>query len=213
MNVKQENGREEFPASGQIYISGEVILYSIKDISQKTGLGYWTIRRLFDIPGFASVDYGREKMVENHALIKFFAARRDKETRIYRFKLDRDPWGDNIYDSYYSYLSEVYIQRRKKVDALQLDWLDAAAMYASPEVVFYTEEDILEQSDWTEEEVRMLFMDNRFPRMEIGSKKIVEVHALIQFFARKALIKQNQLVEHERREEMFAQLRRNRTGR
>ena len=168
---------------------------------------------MFDAPGFASIDFGRQKLVENHALMKFFSVRRDKETRIYRFKLDRDPWGDDIYDKYYSYFTEDYRRRRKEIDEMQLDWLDAIAMYASPEVVFYTEEDILKHSNWSEEEVERLFADTRFPRTEMGSRKIVEVHALIQFFARKELIMHKQLAEHERREEMFAHLRRKRSGR
>lgn len=213
MNITQEKRLVGLPGSGQIYISGEVILYSIRDISQKTGVAYGSISRMFDAPGFASIDFGRQKLVENHALMKFFSVRRDKETRIYRFKLDRDPWGDDIYDKYYSYFTEDYRRRRKEIDEMQLDWLDAIAMYASPEVVFYTEEDILKHSNWSEEEVERLFADTRFPRTEMGSRKIVEVHALIQFFARKELIMHKQLAEHERREEMFAHLRRKRSGR
>ena len=85
MNITQENRLVGLPGSGQIYISGEVILYSIKDISQKTGVAYGSISRMFDAPGFASIDFGRQKLVENHALMKFFSVRRDKETRIYRF--------------------------------------------------------------------------------------------------------------------------------
>ena len=119
MNITQEKRLVGLPGSGQIYISGEVILYSIKDISQKTSVAYGSISRMFDAPGFASIDFGRQKLVENHALMKFFSVRRDKETRIYRFKLDRDPWGDDIYDKYYSYFTEDYRRRRKEIDEMR----------------------------------------------------------------------------------------------
>ena len=127
--------------------------------------------------------------------------------------MDRDPWSDDVYDTSYYLFTESYIERRKRVDDIQLDWLDVAAMYASPEVVLFTKEDILEKSNWTEEEVMLLFADRRFPSTEISRKQIVEVHALIQFFARKEIIKQKQRAAQERREEIFAHLRRGRSGR
>ena len=67
--------------------------------------------------------------------------------------MDRDPWADDVYDTYFYYFNKHYIERRKRVDNLQLDWLDVVPMYASPEVVLFTREDILEKSNWTEEEV------------------------------------------------------------
>ena len=89
---------------------------------------------------------------------------------------------------------------------MELDWLDIVKMYRSPEVVVFTREEILERSNWTEEEVRLLFADSRFPMTEYARKQIVEVHALIQFFARKALIKARQIQEEEDRAFTFAQL-------
>ena len=80
-------------------------------------------------------------------------------------------------------------------------------MYASPNVVLFTREDILRESNWTEEEVMLLFSDKRFPSTEYARKQIVEVHALIQFFARKDLLKKQQTEGQERREAFFAQLR------
>jgi hypothetical protein len=118
MNITQGNRLVGLPGSGQIYISGEVILYSIKDISQKTSVAYGSISRMFDAPGFASIDFGRQKLVENHALMKFFSVRRDKETRIYRFKLDRDPWGDDIYDKYYSLKAMRILIRRERISTI-----------------------------------------------------------------------------------------------
>jgi len=58
-----------------------------------------------------------------------FSARRDEVNR-YSFKLNRDPWEDIIYnDGLYSNLRADYIDRCKRVDALQLDWMDALTAY------------------------------------------------------------------------------------
>ena len=47
---------------------------------------------------------------------------------------------------------------------------------------------IQELSGWTEDEVRMLFYDRRFPSADYGRNPVVEVHALIQFFAKKEMV-------------------------
>lgn len=127
--------------------------------------------------------------------------------------MERDPWKDDIYDNFFDSFSERYIERRKRVDDLKLEWLDVVKMYSSPEVVMYSREEILEQSNWTEEEVMLLFADRRFPMMRFGGKQIVEVHAMIQFFARKEAVKKRQLREKENRELLFAQLHINRFAR
>lgn len=208
MDTQEYQILNEQPESGYTYVSGEVILYSINDLIKMTGWGYGSVSRLFDDPEFPSIDFGRGRLIENHALMGFFSVRREERTRLFRVELDRDPWNDGIYDDYYSYfLSASYIDRCKRVDELQLDWLDAATVYASPEVVLLTKEEILERSNWTEEEVELLFMDLRFPRTVFARKTIVEVHALIQFFARKDAVKKKQLEERERREAFFACLR------
>ena len=121
--------------------------------------------------------------------------------------MDRDPWKDDVYDTYYYYFNKIYIERRKRVDDLKLDWLDVVKLYASPEVLLFTREDILEKSNWTEEEVSLLFADNRFPSTEFSRKQVVEVHALIQFFAKKEAVRKRQLTDKENREAFFAYLR------
>lgn len=94
-----------------------------------------------------------------------------------------DCWDVDVY----RYVTEPsYLRPRKIVDGLKLDWLDdIGSIYYSPEVVFFTKEDIQEKSGWTEEEVRLLFFDKRFPSTDFGKRKVVEAHALIQFFAKK----------------------------
>jgi hypothetical protein len=212
MEPHEYQGQSETSEHRILYVSGEVILYSAHDLARMTGWSLGTIYRLFDDPDIPVIDYGKGKLVENHALMQFFSSRRDEVNR-YSFQLKRNPWEDKIYSSIYSNLRADYLDRCKKVDDLQLDWLDALMMFASPEVVFFTEEDILKKSNWTEEEVRMLFLDFRFPRVEFARKNVVEVHALIHFFARKEYEKKKQLAEYERYEERFAHLHRERSGR
>ena len=212
MNLQKYKEKRGESRHSRLYVSGKVILYSIYDLEKQTGWGLAALQRLFKDPDFPSIDYGKRKLVENHALMQFFSARRDEVNR-YSFKLNRDPWEDIIYnDGLYSNLRADYIDRCMRVDALQLDWMDALTAYTSPEVVLFTKEDLLEQSNWTEEEVRMLFRDFRFPRTEFAKKNVCEVHALIQFFARKEIEKQKQLADQERREEAIAHLRRMRSG-
>ena len=209
MKPQEYQRQSEATEYRKLYVSGEVILYSTHDLARMTGWSLGTIYRLFDYPEIPIIDYGRGKLVENHALMQFFSSRRDEVNR-YSFQLNRDPWEDEIYNGTYNFLRADYIERCKRVDDLKLDWIDALAVYVSPEVVLYTEEDILRKSNWTEEEVRMLFLDLRFPRVEFARQNIVEVHALIQFFARKEIEKQKQLEEYERNAELFAHLRRER---
>lgn len=120
--------------------------------------------------------------------------------------MERDPWRDVVYGTYNYFFADWYIERRKRVDDMQLGWLDVEACYKSPEVIIFSKEDILEKSNWSEDEVKMLFLDKRFPMTEVSRKQVVEIHALIQFFARKALIKAEQIAEEENREHIFAQL-------
>ena len=119
----------------------------------------------------------------------------------------RDPWIDDVYSRYDYFFIKSYVRRRKQVDNIRLDWLDIVKMYRSPEVVVFTREEILERSNWTEEEVRLLFADSRFPMTEYARKQIVEVHALIQFFARKEVIKIKQLEDRAQMDLIFAHLK------
>ena len=122
----------------------------------------------------------------------------------------RDYWNIDIEDGL---SAESFVRRRRVVDALQIDWLDAATLYASPEVILLSQEEVQELSGWTEEEVRLLFIDRRFPATEYARKKVVEIHAFIQFFAKRDIVLAEQRLCRKRAEERFAQLRRERTGR
>ena len=68
----------EASSLGKIYVSSEVILYSISDLVEMTGWSHGTIEKLFNDPSFPSIDYGKRKLVENHALMQFLSVRREK---------------------------------------------------------------------------------------------------------------------------------------
>lgn len=68
----------EISRVGNMCISSEVIMYSIKDVMKMTGWSKKTVEKLFNSPEFPSVDYGKAKMVECHALINYFSIRREK---------------------------------------------------------------------------------------------------------------------------------------
>ena len=60
------------------YISSEVRFYSVKDVEEMTGWSKNIVLKIFNHPEFPAADFGKAKMVEAHALIDFFSARRSK---------------------------------------------------------------------------------------------------------------------------------------
>ena len=73
-----ERNWDEMSSLGKIYVSSEVILYSIADIQDMSGWSETTVQKLFNDPKFPAIDYGKRKLVENHALMQFFSIRREK---------------------------------------------------------------------------------------------------------------------------------------
>ena len=65
--------------------------------------------------------------------------------------------------------------------------------YISSDVKFYTVEQLLKLTGWSETTVLRLFNDPSFPAADYGRSKIVEAHALIDFFAKR----------HEKAEERY----------
>lgn len=57
--------------------------------------------------------------------------------------------------------------------------------YISSEVRFYTVQDMMEMSGWSENVVHKLFNDPEFPAADFGRARIVEAHALIDYFSRR----------------------------
>lgn len=65
--------------------------------------------------------------------------------------------------------------------------------YISSEPRFYKIKDIQEMTGWSENTVQKLFNDPNFPAADYGKSKVVEAHALIQYFS----------VRHERERERY----------
>lgn len=98
-----------------------------------------------------------------------------------------------------SYVSERFAAARRRIDNLKLDWLDIEAMYTSSAAVFYTDEKLKELSGWSEEDIRILFADPRFPSADYGRRPVVEVHYEEVRIIVLALIElKNQLIEEGR---------------
>lgn len=57
--------------------------------------------------------------------------------------------------------------------------------YISSEVKFYTIGDLIKLLGWSESTVQKLFNDPKFPSANYGRSKVVEAHALIDFFSKK----------------------------
>ena len=62
--------------------------------------------------------------------------------------------------------------------------------YISSEVKLYTISDLKNMLGWSENTVQKLFNDPKFPSSDFGKIKVVEAHALIDYFSKKHL-KQN----------------------
>ena len=65
------------------YISSEVKFYTIPDLIEMLGWSEITVQKMFNDPSFPAVDFGRQKVVEAHALINYFSTRRSKNTDRY----------------------------------------------------------------------------------------------------------------------------------
>ena len=60
------------------YLSSEVRFYTISDLTQMLGWSHGTVEKLFNDPKFPAADFGRQKVVEAHALIDYFSKRHEK---------------------------------------------------------------------------------------------------------------------------------------
>lgn len=62
---------------------------------------------------------------------------------------------------------------------------DLTRQYISSEVRFYTVKDVVGLTGWSEKVVLKMFGDPAFPSADFGKSKLVEAHALIEYFSRK----------------------------
>lgn len=65
------------------YISNEVKFYTIESLVEMLGWSKETVHKLFNAPDFPSADYGKQKVVESHALIDYFSKKRLKAEEPY----------------------------------------------------------------------------------------------------------------------------------
>ena len=66
-------------ATQRQYISSEVRFYTIDQLTKMLGWSESTVQKLFNDPRFPSADFGKNKVVEAHALIDFFSKKNNKE--------------------------------------------------------------------------------------------------------------------------------------
>ena len=55
--------------------------------------------------------------------------------------------------------------------------------YISSDVRFYTVKDVMKMTGWSEKIVLNIFRDPEFPAADFGRSKVVEAHALIEYFS------------------------------
>lgn len=55
----------------------------------------------------------------------------------------------------------------------------------SSEVRFYSISDLVKMLGWSEATVKKMFNDPGFPASDFGKRKVVEAHALINYFSRR----------------------------
>ena len=66
---------------------------------------------------------------------------------------------------------------------MELNNLQPKKVYVSSEVRFYTISDLIKLLGWSENTVQKLFNDPKFPSTDFGKAKVVEAHALINYFS------------------------------
>ena len=68
---------------------------------------------------------------------------------------------------------------------MRLQDYETDALYISSEVRFYTIDQLRKMLGWSEMTVQKLFNDPSFPSSDFGKTKVVEAHALIDYFSKK----------------------------
>ena len=65
-------------AEEQHFVPCEIRFYTVDDLMQMLGWSKTTVLKLFNDPKFPSTDFGRNKVVEAHALVDYFSVRHEK---------------------------------------------------------------------------------------------------------------------------------------
>jgi len=56
----------------------DVYFYTIADLQKMLGWSEAVVQKLFNDPRFPAADFGKQKVVEKHALITYFSTRHEK---------------------------------------------------------------------------------------------------------------------------------------
>ena len=83
MQTDRDPFKENYRNTHRVYVSSEVQFYTIEQLIEMLGWSEATVQKLFNAPDFPSVDFGRTKVVENHALIEYFSRKRTKNSDPY----------------------------------------------------------------------------------------------------------------------------------
>lgn len=70
-------------AVDQNCLSSEVHFYTIDQLTEMLGWSLATVQKLFNDPNFPSADFGKNKVVESHALIEYFSRKHVKSRERY----------------------------------------------------------------------------------------------------------------------------------
>lgn len=64
-------------------LQSEVVFYTIADVMEMTHWSERTVQKMFNDPKFPSADFGKNKIVEAHALVTYFSRKHVKNKDSY----------------------------------------------------------------------------------------------------------------------------------
>ena len=73
---RNQEGLPDNNSSVILYLSSEVIFYSIEDVMKLTGWSRKVVQKLFNAEDFPYSNIGKRKVVEAHALVAYFSVKR-----------------------------------------------------------------------------------------------------------------------------------------
>ncbi len=74
-----EDGKKVQLDEVRYYTIDEVRFYTINDLMELLGWSEPTVQKLFNDPKFPAIDFGKQKVVEKHALINYCSQRRERK--------------------------------------------------------------------------------------------------------------------------------------
>lgn len=87
--LEERRRRDMTTALDRLSVSSEVRFYSVNDLVEISGWSRKVVLRLFNDPEFPSLDYGKAKLVEAHALIMFMSVKHERKNEPYWISFER----------------------------------------------------------------------------------------------------------------------------